>query len=438
MNKRPKISDRKFISVAVENKIEDVKSKVKDKELSDLFENCFPNTLDTTVFYQEKNKRDDTYVITGDIPAMWFRDSTAQVFPYLNVVNDDEKLKKMISGVINRHTSNILIDPYANAFNNGSTGEGWQKDNTDMKPELHERKWEIDSLCYPIRLAYHFWKKTGDTDCFDKVWLEAMKLVVKTFREQQRKTDMGPYHFTRNTSCQTDTVAGNGWGNPIKPVGLIVSIFRPSDDATIFPFLIPSNFFAVISLRQLQEMLEIILKEKQLCNECKELANEVETAIYKYGISEHSDFGKIFAYEVDGFGNKLFMDDANVPSLLALRYLDCCTPDDELYRNTRKFVLTENNPYFFKGKFGDGIGSPHTLINKIWPISIIIQALTSNDENEIQKCLDILKRTHANKFFIHESFDKDNPEKFTRSWFAWANTLYGELILRLLKEGYKI
>lgn len=438
MNNRPPKDKRKFTSDVIENKIEEVKSKVKNKEIAILFENCFPNTLDTTIFYKNENGQDDTYVITGDIPAMWFRDSTAQVFPYLKFVNDDEKLKRMLRGVINRHTKNILIDPYANAFNDGPTGGEWQDDLTDMKPEIHERKWEIDSLCYPIRLVYHYWKITNDTSCFDEKWLKAIRLIIKTFKEQQRKDNDGSYKFLRRTTCQTDTVAGGGWGNPIKPNGLIVSIFRPSDDATIFPFLIPSNFFAVTSLRQLTTILKNINGDDNLINECKALADEVEKAIYDFALFEHKIFGKIIAYEVDGFGNQLFMDDANVPSLLGLKYLDCCTPDDELYRNTRKFVLSEYNPYFFKGKFGEGVGSPHTLKNKIWPLSIIIQAITSHDEAEINKCLNILKNTHAGRYFMHESFDKDNPAEYTRGWFAWANTLFGELIIHLLEEGYPL
>ncbi len=203
-----------------------------------------------------ENGKPDTFVITGDINAMWLRDSSAQVLAYLPFVNEDEKLKKMFKGVINRQTKCILIDPYANAFNFGPTGSEWDKDLTDMKPELHERKWEVDSLCYPVTLSYKFWKAANDTSCFDDNWKKAMKLVLKTFKEQQRKNNRGPYKFGRITSWSTDTVPGNGYGNPVKPVGLIVSIFRPSDDATIFPFLIPSNLFAVVALKHLAEIFK--------------------------------------------------------------------------------------------------------------------------------------------------------------------------------------
>jgi len=431
---RPKVSDRKFTSQAVEAAITKMKKVIKDPQLTLLFENCFPNTLDTTVFFKMINGKPDTFVITGDIHAMWLRDSSAQVWPYLPLMKDDKHLQQLIAGVINRQTKCILIDPYANAFNDGPTGSEWDKDITTMKPELHERKWEVDSLCYPIRLAYNYWKDTGDTFPFDKDWNEAMHSVVTTFKQQQRKENKGPYSFGRVTSWSTDTVAGNGYGNPIVPVGLIVSIFRPSDDATIFPFLIPSNFFAVVSLRQLSIMSVKILKDEKFAAECDALANEVETALKKYATAHHLQFGEMYAYEADGFGNQLFMDDSNVPSLLSLPYLDAVKVNDPVYQNTRKFILSKNNPYFFKGKYAEGSGSPHTLDDMIWPMSIILRIITSTDDNEIRSCLNMLKSTTAGTGFMHESFNKDNPEKFTRKWFAWANTLFGEMILKLNKE----
>jgi meiotically up-regulated gene 157 (Mug157) protein len=434
MNQRPAPENRKFTSEAVEKTIAAVKSAIADKELARLFGNCFPNTLDTTVNFNIINGKPDTFVITGDINAMWLRDSSAQVWPYLSLVNEDDNLKEMFRGVINRQTRCILTDPYANAFNDGPIGSVWEKDFTEMKPELHERKWEIDSLCYAIRLAYGYWKATGDSSCFDNDWQRAMRLAVKTFKEQQRKENRGPYTFGRLTSWSTDTVPGAGYGNPANPVGLIVSVFRPSDDATVFPFLIPSNMFAVVSLKQLAEIYKSVIKDEAFASVCLALAEEVQTALYHHAISKHLEFGEIYAYEIDGFGNKLFMDDANVPSLLSLPYLGFCSNDDVVYRNTRKFILSRYNPYFFKGKCAEGIGSPHTLIDRIWPISITMRALTSTDDEEIIACLKYLKSTHAGTGFMHESFMKDDAGDFTRKWFAWANSLFGELILKLYKE----
>ncbi len=436
VSNRPSVANRKFVSKAVEATIERVKPKIKDPKLAWMFENCFPNTLDTTVNFTVKNGRPDTFVITGDIDAMWLRDSSAQVWPYMPLMNEDESLKQMIAGLINRQTQCILIDPYANAFNPEPMPDGpWMSDFGGMKPELHERKWEIDSLCYPIRLAHEYWKTTGDTSVFDKKWREAMALVVETFKDQQRRDGKGSYRFLRVTDRQLDTLNNVGYGNPVNPVGLIVSSFRPSDDATTFGFLVPSNMFAVTSLRQLVEISEKVTLDLSFANECKQLANEVDAAIQKYCITTHPNHGKIYAYEVDGFGNYYLTDDPNVPSLLAIPYLGSESDDNEIYRNTRRFVLSKDNPHFFKGTAGEGIGGPHIGYDMIWPMSIIMRAMTSKDDNEIKECLRTLRDTDADTGFMHESFHKDNPAQFTRSWFAWTNTLFGELILKLEKEN---
>ena len=430
-SQRPEKKLRCFYSEAVESKIREVKAKISDKELAWMFENCYPNTLDTTVDYSEENGMPDTFVITGDIHAMWLRDSTAQVWPYLELVNSDEKLKNLIRGVIFRQTKSILFDPYANAFNKTPTGSYWESDITDMKPELHERKWEIDSLCYPVRLAYHYWKLTGDVTVFTQDWKKAAELIIRTFKEQQRKDGYGPYTFMRETSKAEDTVPLYGLGNPVRPVGLICSIFRPSDDAAIFPFLIPSNHFAVSILQYIAEIMEKVFQDENLKSEAILLKDEVKNAIDQYSIFEHQEFGKIYAYEVDGFGGRVFMDDANVPSLLGMPFLDLCSEDDEIYQNTRKFVLSPQNPYFFQGTAGEGIGGPHVGMDYIWPMSIIMRAMTSKDSGEIAFCLKMLKSTHGGTGFMHETFHKNNAEKFTRKWFAWANTLFGQLIVKI-------
>jgi uncharacterized protein len=275
--KRPPVAERHFTSSAVESLITEIKSGLKNKELAWLFENCFPNTLDTTVDFSMQNGRPDTYVITGDIDAMWLRDSSAQVWPYLPLMKKDKQLQELIAGVINRQVNCIHLDPYANAFykDDSRVSEWKTTDITDMKPGIHERKWEIDSLCYPIRLAYKYWKETGDETLFDANWKEAIRLIVKTFKEQQRKNGNGPYSFQRTTAWATDGVPLGGYGYPVIPVGLICSMFRPSDDATIFPFLIPSNFFAFVSLNQAGEMVHKISGDAALANECSQLANNM-------------------------------------------------------------------------------------------------------------------------------------------------------------------
>ena len=435
VSKRPAVGKRNFTSAAVEKTIQQTKAKLKDPKLAWMFENCFPNTLDTTVEFKMKNGKPDTFVITGDIHAMWLRDSSAQVWPYLPLAIEDEKLKSLLAGVINRQTQCILIDPYANAFNDGDTGSEWKTDLTDMKPELHERKWEIDSLCYTVRLAYHYWKTTGDTKVFDADWQKAAKLIHQTFVEQQRKESLGPYKFQRKTERQLDTVSNDGYGQPLKPVGLINSTFRPSDDATTYGFLIPSNLFAVTSLRQIAEISNKITGDKTFAEKCLALAKEVEDAVRKYAIVTHPKYGKVYAFEVDGFGNASLMDDANAPSLLSLPYLGCVEINDPVYQNTRKLVWSHDNPYFFSGKAGEGIGGPHVGYDMVWPMSIIMRAITSTNDKEIANCMKTLVATDAETGFMHETFHKDDPANFTRKWFAWANTLFGELVLKLVKSG---
>ena len=436
-SQRPAEQDRLFRSEAVEAKILEVQRMLTNPRLAWMFANCFPNTLDTTVHFRtdEEDGMDDTFVYTGDIHAMWLRDSGAQVWPYVQLANDDEALRRMIAGVINRQFKLINIDPYANAFNDGPTGGEWMSDITEMNPNVHERKWEIDSHCYPIRLAYGYWKETGDTSVFGEVWIQAIKNILKTLKEQQRKDGVGPYYFMRKTERQLDTKCCNGYGNPVNPVGLIVSSFRPSDDATTFDFLVPSNFFAVTSLRKAAEILTTVNKNKELAKECRALADEVEAALKKYAVVEHPKYGKIYAFEVDGFGNTYLMDDSNAPSLLSMAYLGDVDVNDPIYQNTRMFVWSEDNPYFFKGTAGEGIGGPHIGYDMIWPMSIMMKAFTSQDDAEIKWCMETLMKTDAGTGFMHESFHKDNPEKFTRAWFAWQNTLFGELVLKLIEDG---
>jgi len=426
---RPRFSERKFYSDAVEAFLKERSSRIADPALASLFVACFPNTLDTTVEPGTFEGKPDTAVLTGDIEAMWLRDSSAQVWPYLPLAKNDRPLRDLLEGVIRRQARCILIDPYANAFmaDLNAPPLPWSlKDKTELKRGVGERKWEIDSLCYPIRLSHGYWRQTGDTGPFDQRWREAMRLVVDTLRIQQRKQGDGPYHFQRESTVSTETLPAAGLGNPVRPVGLIASGFRPSDDACIFPFLVPSNLFAVTSLRQLAEMAHAILHDDTLANSASSLASEVEAALRQYAIATTPN-GTIWAYEVDGYGSQLLMDDANVPSLLGLPYLES-SPDAALYARTRAFCWSERNPWFFRGSAGEGIGGPHIGRDMIWPMSQIIYALTSTRGDEIRSSLSMLKNAASGFGFMHESYFKDDPRRFTRAWFAWANTLFGELV----------
>lgn len=434
---RPPAELRKFHSPAVEAEIERVQALLKCDKLAWMFGNCFPNTLDTTVGHRiGADGLPDTFVITGDIPAMWLRDSSAQVWPYLTLMAADEGLRSMVEGLIRRQLRCILSDPYANAFNDGPDPDGqWMADLTDMKPELHERKWEIDSLCYPLRLAWAYWKLTGDSSVFDSTWVDAVRLILATFTEQQRKDGRGPYSFRRVTDRALDSQILDGYGAPASGCGLIVSSFRPSDDATLLPYLVPSNFFAVSVLRKAAEILDAVNGEHALAADCRTLAAEVEEALRAHAVVRHPEFGEVYAYEVDGFGSCLLMDDANVPSLLSLPYISDVAADDPVYLNTRRMVWSRSNPYFCSGSAAEGIGGPHVGVGMAWPMSIMMRAFTTSDDAELRECMAMLLATDAGTGFIHESFDVDDPARFTRPWFAWQNTLFGELVLKIIADG---
>jgi len=435
LSNRPSIDKRTFTSKSVEQTIKFVKSKIKDPQLAWMFENCYPNTLDTTVDYEIIDGKPDTFIITGDIDAMWLRDSTAQVWPYLPLVKKDKKIKNLIKGLINRQAKCVIRDPYANSFYKDlSKVSAHNKDVPTPIAGVHEQKWEVDSLCYVIRLSYNYYKLTGDDSIFDDTWIQSSKIIYDTFLTEQRKDGKSPYRFIRNGTAMVDAPLFSGTGRPFKPNGLICSMFRPSDDATLYPFLIPSNIFASISLKQLSEIFENQKIDKNFSKKCLLMSNEIDEAIKKYAIKEHLDFGKIYSYEIDGFGNNLYMDDANVPSLMSLAYLDTKFQNDKIYLNTRKFLLSDKNPYFLTGKAAEGQASPHTGKDKIWPMGIILRAMTSQDDDEINKCLKMLVNTHAETGFMHEAFDKNDPSKYYRSWFAWANTLFGELIIKIQEE----
>ena len=441
-SKRPLPTDRKFVSPAIDACIDDMKRVLKDPELAALFENCFPNTLDTTVTVGTLDGQPDTFVITGDIDAMWLRDSSAQVWPYLPFAAKDAALRTLFQGLIRRQARCILIDPYANAFMRNPaapTNLVWAlHDRTDMKPGVAERKWEIDSLCWPVRLAAGYWEATGDATPFDDSWRQAMQAVLRTFREQQRKTDDGPYHFQREAANPVDTLLLNGYGAPSKKVGLIHSGFRPSDDACVLPFLIPSNHFAATVLRQLAHMAGPLGLGDGFAVDCRSLADEVTAALAVWGHMHLPAGQPVWAYEVDGYGNAIFMDDANTPGLLGLPYLGACGRTDPIYLATRKAVWSDANPYFYKGTAAEGIGGPHIGRDMVWPMSLTMYALTATSDDEVRKSLATLKATHAGTGFMHEAFNKDDPAKFTRPWFAWANTLFDELVLEVYHQRPKL
>lgn len=433
-SKRPAPADRKFRSQAVEDFLTNTSRRIGDPELAVMFRNCYPNTLDTTVQPGQFEGKPDTAVLTGDIAAMWLRDSSAQVWPYLPLLRSDNSLRQLIEGVVRRQTRCLLIDTYANAFmaDLNAPPLSWSvHDRTEMRTGVGERKYELDSICYPIRLAHGYWRATGDTSPFDSQWKKAMQAVLETMHVQQRKHGEGPYRFQRQAENPTDSLV-NGIGSPANPVGMIASCFRPSDDACTLPFLVPSNLFAVTTLRHLAEMMNTIAHDSALATAASSLADEVEQALRTYGVATTPQ-GTVWAYEVDGFGGQVLMDDANVPSLLGLPYLEA-SPDPQIYARTRAMVWSGRNPWFFSGEAGEGIGGPHIGRDSIWPMSQIVYALTSSSDSEIAKALRMLKKSSNGTGFMHESYNKDDVSRFTRPWFAWANTLFGELVAKVAES----
>ena len=435
VSRRPAPADRRYVSPAVEAEILRVSAAIADPELAWLFANCYPNTLDTTTEVGVVAGRPDSFILTGDIPAMWLRDSSAQVWGYLHLARSDPALQRLYRGLIGRHARSILIDPYANAFARdpgaAHTPLPWAvNDITAMRPGVAERKWEIDSLCHVVRLAWGYWRATGDPQPFDSEWHRAAQVILATLRAEQRRDGNSPYRFQRNTTNPTDSVALNGMGAPTRKIGLIHAMFRPSDDACTFPFLIPANLFAVRALRWLAEIAGNVLHDATLASDALALAGEVETALNRFGrIGDGPN--AVWAFEVDGFGNALFMDDANAPSLSSLAYLGCVPRDDALWRRTEARCWSAANPYYFAGGGHAGIGGPHVGLGMIWPMSLMIRAMSTDDPRVAAACLAQLKTSHAGTGYMHEAFEAGNPSHYTRPWFAWANGLFGEMVLDL-------
>lgn len=401
-------------------------------KLAQLYRNCYPNTLETATEILDDGS---VFVLTGDIPAMWLRDSTAEVSHYISMAAEHEEIRKIIKGVIRKQREYISVEPYANAYKKFPDDHKEFNDLPLNHPIVWERKYEIDSLCYPLRLTYLYWKATGDNSILDESFISSAKTTVELWITEQNHFEKSPYRFTRKNCPEQDTIHNNGMGNPVEYTGMTWSGFRPSDDACRYGYLVASNMFAVVVLGYLDEMLKAVAPgETELIAKAEKLAGEIRKGIAEHAVIDTEKYGKIYACEVNGMGDYFLFDDANVPSLLSAPYIGFCACDDEIYRNTRNFILSKDNPYYYEGKFAKGVGSPHTPEGYIWHIALSMQGLSSDSAEEIREILHMLETTDGGTGYMHEGFDANDPNKFTRSWFSWSCALFAELVEKAVDE----
>ena len=417
---------------ALQKRIEFYAGKLKKHpKLCELYKNCCPHTIETAL---EKCDDGTCFVLTGDIPAMWLRDSAAQVTHYIPLA-DDKEIGAIIEGVIKRQLMYIKIDPYANAFNREANGKGHIKDLPKQGPWVWERKYEIDSLCYPIRLMYLYWKQTDKKEIILDSLEETARIILDLWKTEQHHHEKSPYLFIRETNEYSDTIHNGGKGSPVVYTGMTWSGFRPSDDGCIYGYLTASEMFAVVVLGYMSEMLRVVNKNEELASECEKLRKQIDDGIKKHCIVENEKHGKIYACETDGMGNYSMIDDANIPSLLSIPYIGYATANDEIYKNTRNYLLSPDNEFYFEGKFAKGIGSCHTPGRKVWHMALVMQGMTATTKEEKLEILDMLARTDADTGYLHESFNVDNPYEYTRKWFTWPNSLFAEFVENCVDEG---
>lgn len=397
-----------------------------DSKVYKIFKRCFEDTIARTVFPLEDGT---CFIITGDIPAMWLRDSSCQFRPYVMLAKEDSDIRNLIIRIIKRQLKFILTDPYANAFNKTPNGLHFLQDQTFMLPEVWERKYELDSMCFPFQLSYLLWKNSGETIQFDENWIAAADKVITVMKIEQEHQQTSTYRFIRNVDDERETLSRNGLGNKTKDgLGLVWSGFRPSDDACIYGYNIPQNMLASATLSEISEISEEIVHAHFLAMRARKLSAEIKKAVEKYGIVS-DDQGYYYCYELDGYGNYLTMDDANVPSLLSAPYIGFCDINDKIYQHTREIILSEKNPYYYRGNELFGIGSSHTKPGRVWPIALAIQGLTAQTQREKGNILNMLINSDNDTYMMHEAVDVNDVSQYSRRWFSWANALYCELVL---------
>lgn len=421
------------IPKVIEERIAAYSQKIEgNPKLQKLYRNCCLSTWESAL----QKCEDGTYfVLTGDIPAMWLRDSAAQVTHYIPMSNDAE-VAEVIEGVIRRQFMYIEIDPYANAFNHEPNDKGYVGDIPKKGPWVWEQKYEVDSLCYPIRLLYLYWKQTGREELIREKLEKIAEIILEIWITEQHHFEKSPYRFTRpNARKPWSTIHNNGMGNPVVYTGMTWSGFRPSDDGCQYGYLTASEMFAVVVLGYMEEMLTQVCGNSQLAQGCCKLREQIDAGIKQYSVVDQPGYGRTYACETDGMGNYSMIDDANIPSLLSIPYIGYAEAADPIYQNTRKFLLSKDNPYYFEGKFAKGIGSRHTPEQYVWHMALVMQGLTSVDNEEKRELLEMIIATDADTGYLHEGFHVDDPKQFTREWFTWPNALFAEYVEKCVDEG---
>ncbi|MDF2868997.1 MAG: metal-independent alpha-mannosidase [Anaerocolumna sp.] len=403
----------------------------ENQKLYQTFINCFESTAKTTTKFL---KEDEVFVFTGDIAAMWLRDSSAQVVHYLPFLKEYGIVEEFVRGLIKRQMKYILIDPYANAFNETANGNCWEVDITEINPWNWERKYEVDSLCYPVWLIHEYYERTGNRDIFTPEVKMAFEEIIKLWIKEQNHESQSDYSFVRLNCPPSDTLTREGKGEPTAYTGMTWSGFRPSDDACCYGYLIPANMFAVVVLGYMENYLREIYQDTELADQAAKLKETIEKGISQYGIVDTEEFGKVYAYETDGLGGYNLMDDANVPSLLSIPWLKYRDKDDSIYENTRRCILSRKNPYYYEGTAAKGIGSPHTPEQYIWHIALTMEGLTATKQEDRLRILNTLLATDADKMVMHEGFCCNDPKLYTREWFAWANSLFALFVMQLYEQ----
>lgn len=361
-----------------------------------------------------------TRVITGDIPAMWLRDSSTTMRPFVLLAEQDDEVRRALEGVVRQQWRLVALDPWANAFGEG--GRWWHRlDRPAPAPGVWERKYELDSLAFPLQLAWQLWRITGSTAALDEV-RAGLPGVLQLWRDEQHHASSS-YRFWRPGG----SLARGGRGSRVAWTGMTWSGFRPSDDRATFGYSVPGNLMAAHSLAMAAELAEQVWDDGELAHQCRRLGDELRTGVGIHGLLDDGTW----AYEVDGLGNRLAADDANMPSLLSLPLVAGIAADDPRYLATRRRILSPANPWYASGSAASGIGSAHTPGRRVWPLALAVQGLTATDPAEAQQMADLLAETTGGTGWAHESFDADDPSRFTRADFAWANAAWAELLLAL-------